>query len=64
MGENKLIRLTPNNEVVKFLARTNEMVQQFPEWKRGILEVSSLRTNSEARVAPQQGHDASTSPSE
>jgi hypothetical protein len=50
MVEKKIIRLAPSDNVVRFLVRSVELVEQLPEWKRGVLEVSSLTTNTEART--------------
>lgn len=50
MMEKKTVRLTPNAEVVRFLRKSHKLVEQLPEWKRGVLEVSSLTTNSDART--------------
>ena len=44
------VRLTPNVEVVRLLDKSHELVEQLPDWKRGVLEISSLATNAEART--------------
>ena len=44
------VRLTPNNDVVNFLGKSQERVAQLPEWKRGVLEVSSSTSNTVART--------------
>jgi hypothetical protein len=50
MLEKKIVRLTPREDVVRFLGTSPELVQRLPAWKRGVLEVSSLTTNTEART--------------
>lgn len=43
--EQSTIRLEPDAEVLQFLRRAKKAVSEMPEWKKGILEVSSLPNN-------------------
>lgn len=50
MAEKPVVRLEPDESVVKFLNRASEFVSQLPAWKRGILEISSQSTNAVSRT--------------
>jgi hypothetical protein len=47
--EKKNVRLTANDNVVQFLSNSGNLSSQLPEWKRGVLEISSKASNSMPR---------------
>ncbi len=61
--DKKTVKLTADANVVRFLSTGGQLAQQLPTWKRGVLEASSLATNSEPRT-PVVTQDESTAKSE
>lgn len=55
MSEKNKIRLEPNKEILTFLAKAESVVAKMPAWKQGVLEASSLRTNSVPRAIRNEG---------